>query len=154
MHGAGRQRAALAHGFIPLRAKRLTEGPEPKDLSIGTASRRQNRIHEASCCTDTKAQKLLGKARCGPPTPRGPHTRDPKGKLPLPNQVVVARYQSQRTSQREGINQLREAARRAARGPLRWRGGRPGTCPCHGTPETLAARAQGSPEAARCKGVK
>ena len=58
-------------GFIRS-SKGQTGGPEPKDLSIGTASRRQNRIHEASCCTDTKAQKLLGKARGGPPTPRGP----------------------------------------------------------------------------------
>ena len=60
-------------GFYSSSSKGQTGGPEPKDLSIGTASRRQNpHLPGASCGTDTKAQKLLGKARGGPPTPRGP----------------------------------------------------------------------------------
>ena len=48
-------------GFYSSSSKGQTGGPEPKDLSIGTASRRQNRIHEASCCTDTKARSCSAK---------------------------------------------------------------------------------------------
>ena len=84
-HARGRDcRLCGVFGFIRVRASRQTGGPEPKDLSIGTASRRQNpHLPGASCGTDTKAQKLLGKARGGPPTPRGPRQRGPQGSVAL-----------------------------------------------------------------------
>ena len=159
--GACRIAADLAwvSGFIRVRAKCQTKGQPrrlcPSDQQITTSTSICTGFLRYSVRTRAHANMPLGKARGGPPTPRGPQTRDPNGKLPFPNPGCSGSPREGSIDAKEKASyQCREPPPAAARGPRRWRGGHPGTCPCHGTPETLAARAQGSPEAARCQGVK
>ena len=137
---ASRERTHGVFGFYSSSSKGQTGGPEPKDLSIGTASRHQNqhlhrllgtmsvRAHMPICCSAklAAARRRLERAAQYTPTVS----------CLCPSQVVVARSRELAIRERRASNQPREGSPKAAPGPLGGRGGRPGPALCARGPTT------------------
>ena len=121
----------------------------PSDQLVATSTSICAGFLRCSVHTRAHGNMLLGKARGGPPTPRVRRPRPLEGKLPLPNpgcsgSPSITENQPKRRHQSASRRQPRGSAGTSwlARGTL-------GTCPRRARPDDPAARAQGSPEAAR-----